>query len=71
MVCLGFNPGTQDGSRRRIHWAMASIQHVNLLGTIFNLKDDLRPWADDGGQVVSVLAFYSANPSSNPTEVYN
>ena len=24
-----------------------------------------------GGQVVSVLAFYSDNPSSNPAEVYN
>ena len=24
-----------------------------------------------GGQVVSVLAFYSNNPSSNPAEVYN
>ena len=24
-----------------------------------------------GGQVVSVLAFYSDYPSSNPTEVYN
>ena len=24
-----------------------------------------------GGQVVSVLAFYSDDPSSNPAEVYN
>ena len=24
-----------------------------------------------GGQVVSVLPFYSDNPSSNPTDVYN
>ena len=24
-----------------------------------------------GGQVVSVLAFYSVDPSSNPAEVYN
>ena len=24
-----------------------------------------------GGQVASVLAFYSNNPSSNPAEVYN
>ena len=24
-----------------------------------------------GGQVVSVLAFYSDDPSSNPVEVYN
>ena len=24
-----------------------------------------------GGQVLSVLAFYSDDPSSNPTEVYN
>ena len=24
-----------------------------------------------GGQVVSVLAFYSEDPSSNPAEVYN
>ena len=24
-----------------------------------------------GGKVVSVLAFYSDNPSSNPAEVYN
>ena len=28
-------------------------------------------WGRGGGQVVSVLAFYSDGPSSNPAEVYN
>ena len=28
-------------------------------------------WGRGGGQVVSVLAFYSDDPSSNPAEVYN
>jgi len=28
-------------------------------------------WCRGGGQVVSVLAFYSDDPSSNPAEVYN
>ena len=31
----------------------------------------LKPKTLDGGQVVSGLAFYSDDPSSNPAEAYN
>ena len=31
MVCLGFEPGTQDGRRRRNHGAMAAVSHINSL----------------------------------------
>ena len=32
---------------------------------------NLERWGRGGGQVVSVLTFYSNDPSSNPAEVYN
>ena len=34
-------------------------------------KKDQENLGRGGGQVVSMLAFYSDNPSSNPAEVYN
>ena len=35
------------------------------------IKDDVTKTGCGGGQVVSVLAFYSDDPSSNPAEVFN
>ena len=44
---------------------------------VFKMKSKRLPYVNHlsmgrgGGQVVSVLAFYSDDPSSNPAEVYN
>ena len=37
----------------------------------YNLAQNLLNMGRGGGQVVSVLAFYSEDPSSNPAEVYS
>ena len=40
IMCLGSNPGPQDGGHRRIHWAFAA-PHVNLFYclTVFFVVD--------------------------------
>ena len=35
------------------------------------MLDATQPWGRGGGQVVSVLAFYFVDPSSNPAETYS
>ena len=39
--------------------------------TFYNLAQNLLNMGRGGCQVVSVLAFYSEDPSSNPAEVYS
>ena len=45
-----------------------SYTHIREVGTVCSIKKLL---GRGGGQVISELAFYSDDPSSNPIEVYS
>ena len=44
---------------------------IDMWRHVLFIKVSSRSKGCGGGQVVSVLAFYSDDPSSNPAEVYN
>ena len=48
------------------------IKFLDTIRQIISQKNKLTtPWGRGGGELVSVLTFYSDNPSLNPTEAYS
>ena len=52
-------------------WQKTPKNIINLLETRICTCNKCTNWRRGGDQVVSVLAFYSDDPSSNPAEVYS